>query len=228
MSILFPENIYCISCSSPISMKNPYSLCLDCYNNIVFLKDKYTAGDMVVNYLMSTDIIEEVYLATTYEQTMKNLIHGIKYTKKTYIAPYLATFLYEFIEFKKIDFDYICSTPIHKNRLNERGYNQVDIIAKYLSKLTDKKIVNPAKRVVDTVGMYHLDKKQRAEQMINAFRAENLPKLDGKTLLIIDDVLTTGATMINLAKSIKMQNPNTKITSAFVTRAVPKKEKINE
>lgn len=219
MSILFPENIYCISCSEPIPQSNPYSLCKSCYNDIAFFKGKRLIDDDVTSFLKSNGLVKEVYLAAAYENTMKKIIHSLKFAGKTYVATYLARILFDFLEYEKSEFDYISSTPIHKSRLRKRGYNQVDIIVKHLSELTGKEIITPAIRIKKTTEMYQLHKNKRREQLRDAFKSETVEKLSGKTLLIVDDILTTGSTMYNLAHCIKSKNENTIIKCAFISRA---------
>ena len=123
MGILFPENIYCISCDEPISDSNNLSLCKNCYENIEFLYDKNTVFDKEVMELLKNEYISGVHITTIYNDIMKKMIHGIKYSNKTYLAKYFASMMCELIEKKSLNFDYITFVPIHKKRLMERGYN---------------------------------------------------------------------------------------------------------
>lgn len=219
MELIFPKNIYCISCNEPISRKNKYSLCKNCYENIRFLKRENTNYDKEVIKMLDSGYIQDIKIATVYDDVMKSLIHKIKYSNKTYIAPYLAQILIDYIKYKNIEFDYISSTPIHKKRLRQRGYNQVDLIVNHISSAMRKDIIQIAKRVKETKDMYTLDLKSREDEMKNAFESKYIKEISGKTIIIIDDILTTGSTSLNLSKSIKKANKDINIKMLFLSRA---------
>ena len=71
MGILFPENIYCISCDEPISDSNKLSLCKNCYDNIEFLYVKNTVFDKEVMDLLKNDYISGVHITTIYNDIMQ-------------------------------------------------------------------------------------------------------------------------------------------------------------
>ncbi|EHL20192.1 hypothetical protein HMPREF9628_00037 [Peptoanaerobacter stomatis] len=219
MELIFPKNIYCINCDKPISRQNTLSLCNNCHENIKFLYDKNVSYDKEVIELLKSKYIDDIKIATIYDEVMKNLIHKIKYSQKTYLARYFASILYTLICKNNIDFDFISSVPIHKKRLMQRGYNQVDLIVKYLSKFTKKTQISVSKRIKETKDMYALHLKERNEEMKDAFESEYDEKLSDKTLLIVDDILTTGATALNLCKSIKNKNKTVRIKIIFLSRA---------
>ena len=94
--------------------------------------------------------------------------------------------------------------PLHPNKLKKRGYNQSALIARELCKkyglMLDESL---AVRIKDTKSQRELDRSQRAENMKNAFSASGSVK--NKRILIIDDVFTTGATMNECAKALKVK-----------------------
>ena len=94
--------------------------------------------------------------------------------------------------------------PLHPNKLRKRGYNQSALIARELCKkhglMLDESL---AVRIKDTKSQRELDRSQRAENMKNAFSASGSVK--NKRILIIDDVFTTGATMNECAKALKVK-----------------------
>ena len=219
MGILFPENIYCISCDEPISDTNKLSLCKNCYENIEFLYDKNTVFDKEVMDLLKNDYISGVHITTIYNDTMKNMIHGIKYSNKTYLAKYFAFMMCELIEKKSLNFDYITFVPIHKKRLMERGYNQVELIVEHLAKRINKPVIKTAERVKSTRSMYELGVQQRHEEMKDAFKSQTFDYLKAKSLLLVDDILTTGATVKSLCKAINESNKEVTIQILFLSRA---------
>lgn len=218
MGILFPENIYCISCDEPISDSNKFSLCKNCYENIEFLYDKNTVFDKEVMELLKNDYISDVHITTIYNDIMKNMIHGIKYSNKTYLAKFFASMMCELIEKKSLDFDYITFVPIHKKRLMERGYNQVELIVNHIGKWLNKPVIKTADRVKTTRSMYELSFQQRHIEMKDAFKSKTIDCLQGKNLLLVDDILTTGATVKNLCEAIYTSNKDTNIQILLLSR----------
>ncbi|EFM39177.1 comF family protein [[Eubacterium] yurii subsp. margaretiae ATCC 43715] len=218
MGILFPENIYCISCNEPISDSNKFSLCKNCYENIEFLYDKNTIFDKEVMELLKNDYISKVHITTIYNDIMKNMIHGIKYSNKTYLAKFFASMMCELIEKKLLDFDYITFVPIHKKRLMERGYNQVELIVKHIGKWLNKPVIKTADRVKTTRSMYELSFQQRHIEMKDAFKSKAIDCLQGKNLLLVDDILTTGATVKNLCEAIYTSNKDINIQILLLSR----------
>jgi len=219
MGILFPENIYCISCDEPISDTNKLSLCKNCYENIEFLYDKNTVFDKEVMDLLKNDYISGVHITTIYNDIMKNMIHGIKYSNKTYLAKYFAFMMCELIEKKSLNFDYITFVPIHKKRLMERGYNQVELIVEHMGRWLNKTVIKTADRVKSTRSMYELSMQQRHEEMKGAFKSKAFDYLKSKSLLLVDDILTTGATVKSLCKAINESNKEVTIQVLFLSRA---------
>ncbi len=219
MGILFPENIYCISCDEPISDSNKLSLCKNCYDNIEFLCDKNTVFDKEVMDLLKNDYISGVHITTIYNDIMKNMIHGIKYSNKTYLAKYFAFMMCELIEKKSLNFDYITFVPIHKKRLMERGYNQVELIVEHMGRWLNKTVIKTANRVKSTRSMYELSMQQRHEEMKDAFKSQTFDYLKAKSLLLVDDILTTGATVKSLCKAINESNKEVTIQILFLSRA---------
>jgi len=101
--------------------------------------------------------------------------------------------------------DYIIPVPLHRSRLWKRRYNQAGLIAQYLSKSIDKPcLVDGLKRTRATPAQGYLHRKERQKNVKNAFAVQNKyqSKLKGKTILLIDDVYTTGATINECSKEL--------------------------
>ncbi|WP_235776700.1 ComF family protein [Pseudoleptotrichia goodfellowii] len=104
---------------------------------------------------------------------------------------------FEFV-LKKEKIDYVVSVPVNRKRMNERGYNQVDEILKYLN-------INyiQLKRVKNTQKMHKLlDEKLREDNIKGSFYIGKNTDFKNKRILVIDDIITTGATLREIKKSI--------------------------
>jgi len=106
-------------------------------------------------------------------------------------------------EFSK-DFDYIMPVPLHLSRKRERGYNQSRILAEEISKtvsvpLLEKVLIRKKK----TKDQTHLSPEERERNVRGAFVARADSTLRGKKVILVDDVMTTGATLKECARVLK-------------------------
>lgn len=135
------------------------------------------------------------------------MIHQFKYNQKTYLRKPFARFIENFIQIYRLDikqFDIIVPIPLFSSRLRERGYNQSQLLAeqiarKYHIDLSLKNLV----RIRNTEHQTVLTKKERWTNIVGAFRIINPVGFFGKNILIIDDLLTTGATASEAAATLK-------------------------
>ncbi len=100
----------------------------------------------------------------------------------------------------------IIPIPLHKKRLKRRGFNQSQLLAETVAKNFHCPINTSLVRIKNTQPQASLKEKQRHQNMIDAFAYPG-PKLTGQNILLIDDVTTTGATLMQAAKVLRAQNP---------------------
>jgi len=97
--------------------------------------------------------------------------------------------------------DYVCPLPLHKNKLAKRGFNQSEILCRFLTKKLNIKPFYELRRIKNTEAQAELTRKERLENVKNAFHCDK--DLQSKRILLIDDVLTTGATLEQASKVLK-------------------------
>lgn len=129
-----------------------------------------------------------------YEGVVRLLLHRFKYQDQPYCAYFIAQKMAEYLSDFELHADFITFVPIHKNRRKQRGYDQSELIAENLSKLTDIPFSKTLRRVKDTVPQYRLSANERQTNLRSAFELLENAQIDGKTFLLIDDIYTTGAT----------------------------------
>jgi len=147
------------------------------------------------------------WAACLYKSPLKDLICRFKYNQKTYLRKPFAQLMIDFVEAYRLDirqFDMITPIPLFPSRLRGRGYNQSQFLAeqvarKYSINLSLKNLV----RIRNTEHQTLLSEKERWTNIHEAFRIRNSVKLSGKNILIIDDLLTTGATASEAARVLK-------------------------
>ena len=130
-----------------------------------------------------------------YEGILKQLIYEFKYHGKQEIAVILGDLMFDTLkQLPWPKFDYLIPLPLHSKRQRERGYNQAYLLAKVLARQSGIPIFCGLTRVKPTEHQTLLDKALRKQNLKGAFKTVNCRKIHNKTLLLIDDVYTTGAT----------------------------------
>ena len=144
--------------------------------------------------------LNNIYYIWDYNEEFKKLIFSYKYNRKKSLAELIARLIEQEFKFiiQKEKIDFIVSVPINKKRENERGYNQVDEILKQL-KVNYVEI----KRIKNTEKMHKLlNEKLREENIRGSFRIESDFDFRNKKILLVDDIITTGATLKEIKNSI--------------------------
>lgn len=150
---------------------------------------------------------EYAYCLYTYKTPLNKMLHQLKYEKNKTNLWALGYLLYKNILNVKPDTDIIIPMPQSIERMRERGFNQVELLLNYYLTKAHKIPVrnNIVRKIVDTPHQTSLTKLER----------ENLPKVfeimknvRGLNILIVDDVITTGSTANNLAKTLKLAGAN--------------------
>jgi ComF family protein len=130
-----------------------------------------------------------------------------------------AKHLAKLVESLSWDMDYIVPVPLGSKRLQERGYNQVMLLARPLAWELDIPLKRQAlRRTRETRSQVGLSKEQRITNVKNAFTAKK-QVVNGKRVLLVDDVVTTGATINACAKALKEAGAE-KIFATTLARAV--------
>lgn len=150
------------------------------------------------------------------------LVQGLKFRGELALAPLLANELHAEIETSEgasRGVDFIVPVPLHGVRLQERGYNQSMEIARRIGVLLDIPVAaDVCERVRDTPAQIGLPWKVRRENVRGAFSCRRA--LDGKRVAVVDDVMTTGATLGELASTLKKFGA-ARVVNWVIARALP-------
>jgi ComF family protein len=155
---------------------------------------------MCINHPLTIDGIRSVFL---YQGTVRQAILQLKYKHLKTVAAPLAGLLLEFLSSHPMKGEVLMPVPLHPRRLRERGYNQSSLLAQELSKLTGAPLVEDTLiRVRDAVPQARTKSAlERRQNVKDAFACKQ--GLEGKQILLIDDVCTTGATLDACATALK-------------------------
>ena len=151
----------------------------------------------------------------------KVLVLSLKYYGNTYMSRYIAQVMRDKLEFEQLSADYIIPVPLHKKRMRIRGFNQAEKIVSYLSECTNIPIIDCIKRNRNTKRLYALNKFQREKELKNAFEVkEDSEEIIGKRIILVDDIFTTGTTVNEISKKLKIYGVDEIIVLTFLTRNI--------
>lgn len=185
--------IYKKRCYFCKSSKESVKMCSSCYDKLDFLPVR-------INRIVEG---KKVYCAGIYSKELQKLIRGLKYHNQPDLAYYLAKFMYEY--FSKVtdekSFE-IVPVPIFSKREKKRKYNHMNLVGEELSKLIgcdlNRELIY---RIKDTKPQYKLKRAERLQNLKDAFMV-NKGKYKGGTILLVDDICTTGSTFEEMIKEL--------------------------
>ena len=155
-----------------------------------------------------------------FEGPIRHALHKLKYYRNMALGDALAQHFAEFVGKLGWDVDMVVPVPLGKERMKERGYNQVGLLALPLAALNHWRYVPRAlARARETRSQVGLTFQERRENVRGAFHAE-AAKVSGTTVLLIDDVATTGATLSACASALLDAGARS-IYALTIARALP-------
>lgn len=132
----------------------------------------------------------------------RDLLHTFKFNQRPDLARYIAGLMMETISLP--DVEVIMAVPLHPRRLRARGYNQSLLMAREMGRISGIPLsIDDLARVKATRPQFELKHDEREENVRGAFRVTRPAAVEGKRILLIDDVYTTGSTVRECAKVLK-------------------------
>jgi ComF family protein len=204
----------CLACNAVVD--TPGALCAACFGQFTFITRPHCETCGVP---LESPVIEDVVCgaclrdrpsydcaraAFVYDGDSKSLVLRLKHGDRTDTATHLAKWLARAGADLIHAADVIVPVPLHRWRLLMRAYNQSALLANALGKLTGRPVVADAlKRHKQTPSQGGLDRKARQRNVARAFSLHRPGRITGKRVLLIDDVLTTGATVNACARTLR-------------------------
>ncbi len=175
---------FCNKCGKPINYGVSADLCPDCFN-----------------FEKSFEASRSPFL---YEGIIKDGIYNFKYYNKPYYYKLFGNLILQYMnKINYLSFDYIASVPIHNSKLKSRGYNQSELLAKYVSIKLNIPYVNALKRIKKTSTQSSQSKLNRMKNLKDSFTIRKKNKITfikKSSVLLVDDVYTTGSTANECSK----------------------------
>jgi len=213
--LFFP--IHCAACDSPL-YKNEKLLCTSCrhelplgnFHNVNAKKiEKVFYGRVKIENATSLFVFHK-------DGLVQNLLHNLKYRGQEEIGVELGKWLGQELQqsTKYQDIDVVIPVPLHKRRMRERGYNQVEKFGIEIAKTLNAEYINCVlKKISYNKKQSKHERRNRWGNTVETFGTQKESLLINKHILLVDDIVTTGATIescINVLKSI----PGIKISIA--------------
>jgi ComF family protein len=218
LDLFFPP--LCHVCKAFIPKAADLLICPDCLDKIPFLVSPFCtscgtpfATDSRFDHTCGACIVHRPFhicrSATILDGPVQELIHRFKYGNRVHLCHPLglltAAALGEFC--REAGPDLIVPVPLHRKRLRQRGFNQSQLLGEVLAKKwrVPLEIAN-LRRIRWTEPQTSLDGKDRVHNVKGAFAVKDAKRLEGKRVLLVDDVLTTGSTMRACVESLREAN----------------------
>ena len=140
-----------------------------------------------------------------HEDGSKQMIYNLKFNNRKDLVSVIGSDMYNSYELylKSKGVDYICYVPCKFKSTFKRGYNHVRLLAKSVSKTSGIPIMPALKLIRDKVPQHTLSRAERIENIKGAFGYTDKCDVKGKTVIVVDDIMTTGATFNECARMLK-------------------------
>ena len=228
VSMLFPNR--CIFCNEPIDPFDDY--CDNCAVNVPFIKGEIctrcgaAVADCVCNKRKSV-YYEKVAAPLYYDGDVKSCIHRFKFKDDRMTAKPLAKLMANTLQkhFANIHFDYVTYIPMYKSKERKRGFNQSRLLATEISKLCNIPLADGLLvKLYDTDCQHDCTGLERTGNLIGVFDVDKSFDIVDKTILLIDDVKTSGATLNECGKMLYLND----VKSVICLTAAIRNSKIEE
>jgi ComF family protein len=200
----------CAACGTIVA--DVHSFCPDCWRQVEFLGEggcgccglplQSTEQTTCARCLAQPPRIARTRAAVAYDELSRSLAIRLKYGRKVAIARTMAHYMAPLV--KPPGDALLIPVPLHRTRLWSRGFNQSALVARELSRRlqvpADPLLLRRIRRTPPLKGMSPL---QRRKTVAGAFRVKDKAAIAGKTIVLIDDVLTTGSTAEACARALK-------------------------
>lgn len=213
MNLLFPPR--CLSCSKMVD--SPYQFCPDCFSQLQFIAEphcdhcglpfEYDLGDDAIcgMCMQEPPLYTQAHAAFHYNEFSRSMVTRFKYSDHTNRLPGYAQLLARAGTSIIAKSDAIVPVPLHPKRMLQRKYNQAALLSHGLSDICSLPVWPDALlRIKDTPPQASLSRNERLTNVKGAFRTNHAyaSQLSGASILLVDDVMTTGATLSACTKML--------------------------
>lgn len=172
-------------------------VCKDCLDNLDILNKEVE---------MDSPYIKKVYYSLSYNRFIREKVKDYKYNGKNYLYKSFGEIMVNTINLLELDknIDLIAYIPTHRRKEALRGYNQAELLAKYISEKTNIPLLKGnLVKIRWTKEQSHSTKIDRITNLKDSFHVKNPNTIEMKRILLVDDLITTGGTMEECSRVLK-------------------------
>ena len=216
LGLVYPE--VCQLCKNETAAGRDGLVCRKCWSRVRFIRPPFCdrcglpfEGDLTTQFTCTNCENLELHFssarsAVVAKTVVLEAIHRFKYSHARWFEPFLADLLVREAapELKSGNWDFVVPVPLHPLKLREREFNQAAVLAAHLSRATEIPLAeNILRRILATATQTLLTREKRAANMEDAFAVRSGTRLEGRRIVLVDDVFTTGATTNASAKALR-------------------------
>ena len=193
INLFYP--LHCLNCNAQLDALNESRICSQCEASI--------KPNAMPPFELETPSVM-AYSACLYEGTLKELIHKFKYNGRTALLNIFSKLMIDCIKENPeiVNTDLITAVPLHNTRLKEREFNQSLLLANKVAEEFGVPLKHALEKTVKTRYQNELTRIERQANIKNAFEIRRHAGISEKSILLIDDVMTTGATLNECARAL--------------------------
>ena len=204
IDLVFPR--LCISCQQETQIKNEY-FCISCLQKLSFTDQFSVKDNAFMRRFYGRIELKESAALFWYSKgdKVQKMIYSIKYNHEKYIGRAIGEVMAEKILSTGAfsDIDMVIPVPLHPKKKHKRGFNQSELIGKSLAdKLNLRFSSEVLIKLKNTESQTHKSRLERLKDIENGFGLKKINLIVNKNILLVDDVLTTGATLEACAKQL--------------------------
>lgn len=216
LDVIYPKHIKCIFCGEELNELAHNDTCIECQNKLPFIvhgcpkcggliEDNNTGVCDTCKRNIHGYYFDEAKSVFIYMDEVVNLVHNYKLENRKFLSEPMAKYLTERFITWGINVDFITAVPLHENREKQRHFNQSREMAIRVSEAIKIPYIDCLKKVKDNTRQALLDIKDRKDNVTDAYQFIKSFKnvIKDKSILLIDDVFTTGATTNEISKILK-------------------------
>ena len=215
LELLYPEKSNCFICNTYDESIGDDYICKKCMESIQKVIPPFCIKcNKPINYSLSIDLcpdciiyekcFEESRSPFIYDGVIKEGIYNFKYYNKPYYYRFFGNLLIQFMnKTNYLDFNYIVSVPLHSSKIKSRGYNQSELLAKYIANKLTIPYVDALKRIKNTSKQSSQSKTNRRKNLEDSFGMKQFKRINiikNSSVLLVDDIYTTGSTANECSK----------------------------
>ncbi len=193
---LFDEGYFCKDCLNSFPV-NDKTYCEHCGREVK------TSAAYCLSCKGSMISVDRARSLFTYKKPINSLIKKAKYYNGKYLLEAFSVPLSNLYFKNYFNSDLVCCVPMTEKRKRSRGYNQSEILARYVSELIKVPFCDCLIKTKETKRQAKLGRTDRMKNLKGSFKVSDAKVVKGKSVLLVDDVLTTGSTAETVAERLK-------------------------